>query len=457
VRSPAVLFAIAALATSHAPAAARTWHAAPGGAPEALADAAAGDTVMLGRGTHPGPLLVRRTLTLRGEPGAVLDGGGKATALVIAASGTHIEDLIVRGSGQDAMTIDAGVHVQLAKDVVLSRLRLVDVMYGIYGERADGLVIEDCSLTGRVTPGDELGQGNGIHLWYTKDAVARRDTLSRFLDGIYLSFAEATHIESSDVEQCGRYGLHTMYCPGGRLVRCRLSHNVAGCAIMFSNHLRLEDNDFEHNRGPRTYGVLLRDCSDGTLVGNRLVDNTIAIFMDNSNRNHVDSNLFQDNGWGVLLFSSCAANQFAGNTFLNEDYPVALDMRYSDNRFDDGRRGNYWSDNGAYDLNGDGVGDAAYSPVSAFAFVSKQYPDLAILAKSPAVAALGVSERVIPVLRPSEIVDRFPLVRPASPGPSSRQAETEACPRPAWGAAAGFALLSLGALGAMALGARAGS
>jgi nitrous oxidase accessory protein len=439
------------------PAAARTWSAAPGGASAALAEASAGDTVMLARGTHAGPLLVRRTLTVRGEPGAVLDGGGKATALVIAADGSRVEDLIIRGSGKDAMTIDAGVHVQLAKNVALSRLRLVDVMYGIYGERADGLAIEACSLTGRVAPGDESGQGNGIHLWYTKNVTARRDTVERFLDGIYLSFTDGTHIESSDVERCGRYGLHTMYCPGGRLVRCRMSHNVAGCAIMFSNHLRLEDNDFAHNRGPRTYGVLLRDCSDGEFVGNRLVDNTIAIFMDNSNRNYVDSNLFQDNGWGVLLFSSCAANQFAGNTFVNDDYPVALDMRYSDNKFDDGRRGNYWGENGAYDLDGDGVGDAAYSPVSAFAFVSKQYPDLAILAKSPAVAALGVSERVIPMLRPSEIVDRFPLVRPPSAGPVSHPVETEARPRPAWGAAAGFALLSLGALGAMALGARARS
>jgi len=269
----------------------------------------------------------------------------------------------------------------------------------------------------------------------------------RFLDGIYLSFADGTHIESSDIEHCGRYGLHTMYCPGGRVVHSRLSYNVAGCAIMFSNHLRLEDNDFTHNRGSRTYGVLLRDCSDGELIANRLVDNTIAVFMDNSNRNLMRSNLFQDNGWGVLLFSSCAANQFDGNSFLNDDYPVALDMRYSDNRFDDGKRGNYWSENAAYDLDGDGVGDAPFSPVSAFAFVSKQVPDLAILAKSPAVAALGVSERVLPVLRPSEIVDHYPLVRPDR---ALTQASAPSRPRPAWGAAAVFGALALGALGVMA-------
>ena len=443
------LLVLAVLATMPLPAGARTWNAAPGGARAALAAASAGDTVVLAPGRHAGPLTVLRTLTLVGAPGAVVDGGGTGTALTVLADGARVEGLMVRGSGKNAMTIDSGVHVRLAHGVVLARLGLADVMYGVYGERADGLVIEGCSLTGRVSPGDESGQGNGIHLWYTKNVVARRDTVQHFLDGIYLSFADGTHIESSDVEHCGRYGLHTMYCPGGRLLHCRLSHNVAGCAIMFSNHLRLEDNDFTHNRGPRTYGVLLRDCSDGELVGNRMVDNTIAVFMDNSNRNHMQSNLFQDNGWGVLLFSSCAANVFDSNAFLNNDYPVALDMRYSDNRFDDGRRGNYWSENVAYDLNGDGVGDAPYSPVSAFAFVSKQYPDLAILAQSPAVAALGVSERVLPVLRPSEIVDRHPLLRPDR-GLMATAGETEAPPRPAWPAALGFGLLTLGALGVMA-------
>jgi len=81
-------------------------------------------------------------------------------------------------------------------------------------------------------------------------------------------------------------------------------------------------------------------------------------------------------------------------------------------RFDDGTRGNYWSDDRPFDLDGDGHSDAPYSPVTAFAFLSKQYPDLSVLAHSPAVAALGVAERVLPALRPSEAVDRFPRTSP---------------------------------------------
>ena len=448
----ASLAGLIAASPAPAPAAGRALHApaSPGAAARALAAAQPGDTVVLGRGVHPGPLSVERAVTLRGEPGAVVDGGGRLTVLTVTSGGARIEDLALRGSGGRVLTVDCGIHVRQAAGVVLRRVRLSDVLYGVYAERADDLLVEDCSFTGRVRPADENGAGNGIHLWYSHGATVRRDTCARFLDGIYLSFANRAQVEASVLEDAGRYGLHTMYCQDGRVVDSRFRRNVAGCAIMFSNNLHLEHNEFSHNRGPRTYGVLLRDCSAGEFTANRLVDNTIAMFMDNSNRNRIRDNLVQDNGWGMLLFSSCAKNTFAGNAFINNDYPVALDMRRSDNRFDDGERGNYWDESAPYDLDGDGVSDVPYSPVSAFAFVSKQYPDLAILARSPAVAALAVAERVIPALRPSEAVDHLPMVNPpalaglgAAPAAASRS-------RPAWGAALGFAALAAAGLAGLA-------
>src|SRR5262249_49528460 len=125
-------------------------------------------------------------------------------------------------------------------------------------------------------------------------------------------------------------------------------------------------------------------------------------------------------------------------------YAVALDMRRSDNRMDDGARGNYWSENAPYDLNGDGVSDVPFSPVTAFSFESKQYPDLSILAKSPAVAALSVAERVMPALRPSEIVDRYPLVSPIAVPGAGGPLRARAHSGPATGAAALYGLLAAG-------------
>jgi nitrous oxidase accessory protein len=420
---------------------------APGALAEALARAAAGDTLVLRAGTHRGPVVLSRKLTILGEPGAVLDGGRSGTVLEIGADGCRIQDLVLCSTGNRVLTADSGIRIRQAASVSLSDLILRDVLYGIYAERCGGLTIERCVLTGRAVPGAETADGNGIHLWYCESPTVRDCSVRRFADAVYLSFVNGATIEGSRFEWNARYGFHTMYCQKNRLAGNRFAHNLAGCAIMFSNHLEVTANDFIHNQGPRTYGLLLRDCSDGVFSGNRLVDNTIAAFLDGSNRNRIERNLIQDNGWGILLFSSSEGNEFSKNAFLNNDYPVALDMRYTENRFDDGRSGNYWSENAAYDLDGDGIGDVPYSPVSAFAFLSKQYPDLAVLAKSPAVVALTVAERVIPALRPSEAVDRHPLLRPLVPVSTGVTPDERGTRRSPGGAALFSGLALLGVMG----------
>jgi nitrous oxidase accessory protein len=425
--TPALMAALVALSLAMPCPAAAADHLVPardGALRAALESAAAGDTLTLLPGVHRGPVRMDRRLVLRGRPGAVLAGSGSGSVLEIVAPGATVSGLAIRRSGARVITADAGVRVLQASDVTLRGLVFDDVLYGVYAERADRLHVERCRLAGRVRPMDEGGSGNGIHLWYAHDAALSGNTVERFADAVYLSFADRTQVQGNRLAHNGRYGLHTMYCQGTRLFGNTFTHNVAGCAIMFSNGLEVVGNDIVANRGPRTYGLLLRDCSGGTFRRNRLIDNTIAMFLDNSNRNRLLGNLFQDNGWGMLLYSSCAGNVASGNTFLNNDYPVALDMRYSDNRFDDGRLGNYWSENEAYDLDDDGRADVAYSPVSAFAFISKQYPDLSLLAKSPAVAAITVAERVFPSLQPSEVVDRYPLVHPAAEAKVERAARS---------------------------------
>ncbi len=450
-----------------APAAARTWHAVPGEAPARLAQAAAGDTVVLGRGTHPGPVIVRTPVVLAGAPGAVVHGGGHGSVLVVLASGTTVQDLEVRASGRDRLAIDAGVRVSFADDVRLRRLRVRDALYGLYGERSAGLRIESCDLEGGQDPAAAResmsmeGDGNGVHLWTCSGATVTGTRVARFTDGVYLSFAHHAVIERSLLHENARYGLHTMYCQHGTLRRTRFTRNAAGCAIMFSNHLVVEDNAFVRNRGARTYGLLLRDCSDGRFERNEVSENTIGFFMDNSNRNRITDNRIADNGWGVLLYASCADNLFAGNDFVQNDHPVALDMRRTRNAFDDGQRGNHWSEHAAWDLDADGRGDAPYSPVSAFAFLSKQYPDLTLLTNSPAVLALSGAEKVFPALRPSEAVDRMPSPSPLavmSRAAAAGRPRDEAPPAPAggrWGGAAGFALLASAGLFGLLRGVRA--
>jgi nitrous oxidase accessory protein len=140
--------------------------------------------------------------------------------------------------------------------------------------------------------------------------------------------------------------------------------------------------------------------------------NTVGLFLDGSNRNTFARNLVADNGWGVILYSSSENNVFTGNAFVGNDLQFSLDMRRTRNRVHDGDTGNFWSDARPYDLDGDGRGDAPYSPVGFFGFISKQYPDLTVFAGSPAVVALDLAQRALPALQPSQLTDPHPLLHP---------------------------------------------
>src|SRR5690349_10378060 len=106
--APALVLALAAAATT---ADARVVHVAARDtlARAVLAAALPGDTVSLDRGVHRGPLRVTVPLVLRGAPGAVVDGLGQGSVIAVGAAGTRIEDLEVRGSGHEVLTIDAGI------------------------------------------------------------------------------------------------------------------------------------------------------------------------------------------------------------------------------------------------------------------------------------------------------------------------------------------------------------
>src|SRR5262245_31810371 len=60
----------------------RSSVAGPGSASVALDRVSAGDTIVLAAGTHHGPLRVARSVVLRGEAGAVVDGGGRGSIIV---------------------------------------------------------------------------------------------------------------------------------------------------------------------------------------------------------------------------------------------------------------------------------------------------------------------------------------------------------------------------------------
>jgi parallel beta-helix repeat protein len=163
-----------------------------------------------------------------------------------------------------------------------------------------------------------------------------------------------------------------------------------------------------HATGSETVAIQLGDPQYGGVFNNKLHNNTLinhdcAVKLSLSSNNTIAGNLLKDCNTGVLLgashfnvftennITSCqyavgihaasSNNTFYYNNFLNnsiqciETHSPTLFLdgeTYStENTWDNGTIGNYWSTYTGVDTNGDGIGD---TPYQVFEYMTDNYP-----------------------------------------------------------------------------------
>ncbi|PMU24419.1 copper-binding protein, partial [Pseudomonas sp. GP01-A8] len=79
-----------------------------------------GATINVPAGVHAVHLKLGKPVTLVGEPGAILDGGGSGDVVRIGASNVTVRSLTLRHSGSDLTATNAGIFVERqAREVTL--------------------------------------------------------------------------------------------------------------------------------------------------------------------------------------------------------------------------------------------------------------------------------------------------------------------------------------------------
>ncbi|MEM4455447.1 MAG: NosD domain-containing protein, partial [Thermofilaceae archaeon] len=101
------------------------------------------------------------------------------------------------------------------------------------------------------------------------------------------------------------------------------------------------------------------DSSGNTITGNKISNNLCGIALFYSSDNTITGNTISNNRWdGIYLYKS-SGNRVFLNNFIGNGRQVS--SKDSVNVWDDGSRGNFWSDYRGRDLNNDGIGDTPYT------------------------------------------------------------------------------------------------
>jgi len=372
----------------------------------ALALAHPGDRIVVRAGSYREPsLIVALPLEIVGEGDPVFLGGEYST-LEVKADGVTIRGLVFSGGTPSSLEDRAAILVSGANRCRIEDNRIATAFFGIYLKNSTGCRIARNRVSG-LRDGTAPA-GNGIQLWRSRDVAVEDNAVEGQRDGIYFEFVAHAEVRGNTVSGNRRYGLHFMRSDSCLYQRNSFLANGAGVAVMYSRGVRMLDNRFERNWGSASYGLLLKEISDGVVRGNRFARNTVALYLDDANRNLVAENGFEANGWAVKILANAADNVFEDNSFDGNSFDVATNSRSATSVF----RQNWWDHYRGYDLDRDGFGDVPFRPVRLFALVVEQSSPALILLRSSFVDLLDGVERLLPILTPAALADLRPRMRP---------------------------------------------
>jgi nitrous oxidase accessory protein len=414
---------------------------------QAVLDAAQdGDVIDLAAGNYGGPIRIDHRVVLTGHPGAVLDGGGAGNVVTVNAPDVTIRGITVRNSGRDLEAMNSGIFLdKSATHALIENNRLEGNLFGIYVHGAAGSRVEHNTVEG--LRGGRLNEaGNGVSLWNAPDVTIANNDFRYGRDGIFTISSSKDRFINNRFEQV-RFAVHYMYTNDSEVSGNISVGNHVGYAIMYSNRLVIRNNVSEHDRD---YGLLFNYANFAEIDSNRvtggLLDRTASakderggdergmlpeasatpdarsgpekcVFIYNTNHNKFKDNWFEGCGIGVHFTAGSEGNEITGNAFIGNRNQVKY-VGTRDLDWSKGGRGNYWSDNPAFDLNGDGVADTAYRPNDLVDRVLWTAPAAKVLINSPAVQVLRWAQAQFPALYPGGVVDTHPLIAPP-PKPSA--------------------------------------
>lgn len=367
-----------------------------------------GDTLELQVGVYTGEVIVGRSVSIVGQPGSVLNGEGEGDVIRVNAPDVVIRNVTLRNSGTNPETEDSGIFVTDQGDRALIEYNhFEDNLIGVYLKGPENALVRANVIVGsqhhRMND-----RGNGVYLWNTPGSRVEENDIRYGRDGIFVATSRHNTFRNNRFRDM-RFAIHYMYTHDSKVIGNVSTRNHSAWALMFSDRLIVTDN---RSDGDRDRGLFLNFVNSSTLSDNHVSGGVEkCVFIYNANMNAFSNNHFEGCDIGIHFTAGSERNTIYDNTFIGNRTQVKyVGTRHIEWSHDG--RGNYWSDNPAFDLNDDGISDRAYRPNGLVDQIVWQYPAAKLLLGSPVMQILRWVQSEFPTLHPGGVRDSAPLMLP---------------------------------------------
>lgn len=367
-----------------------------------IATAAPGDVLRLASGQYSGNIVIDKPLTLKGpaDRSAFIIGTRQGRSISIEAPNVTLSNLTVKNSGLSLSDMDAGIFLdKKADNAIIENNDVLDNSVGVYVWGPHNAIVQHNRIVGN-TELRVAERGNGVTLWNSPGSRIIGNNISHGRDGIFSNTSKDNVFRANRFSHL-RYAVHYMYTNDSEVSENISEGNDIAYAIMFSERLIIKDNIA---LGSRDQGLMLNYANHSQISGNIIKGAAKCVFIYNANLNRIRSNHFEGCEIGIHFTAGAEGNQIVDNAFVNNRNQVKyVGTRYLD--WSSNGRGNYWSDNTAFDLDGDGIADTVYRPNDIIDQVIWRAPTARLLLNSPAVSIIRWAQSQFPALLPGGVID----------------------------------------------------
>jgi parallel beta-helix repeat protein len=276
-----------------------------------------------------------------------------------------IQEAINAAKAGDTIFVKAGTYnedyVALNKSVSLVGDNQKSL---IYYHTSLGFIVtaNEVHLTGFTIMNIEAGQGHAVDIANSSNCIIENNLLENNLVGISLYASSSGNTISGNALEHNERSIELIDSSDNTISDNNITDAlVSGISLDLSSGNTVSGNrisDLEDGMG----ALMLWKSSNSVISHNLLFGGNPMLMIDCTN-NTLSENFVMDSEYGVVVGTS-SGNSIYNNYFINVTQLI-LDTEIraglpSENFWDNGAEGNYWSDYFGADADGDGIGDSPH-------------------------------------------------------------------------------------------------